>query len=536
MTLTEEQEVVMYEATMEPVHESFETEVFLNITETRSNLEHFEGDNAALVTPESIGPAKMLVVTAGDIVDLQVYAKLASTTSNVGAGNQATLGDALALLFGDNTAGATLYEQGVYNSLYNNRGSYLASVLDPATASGTKAYLNYVFFDKDFNLVTGKSGYLPVTATTAFELISNNGLTIEEAGYLYVYVSNEGNSSNGDNVYFDAFKVTHHKGHIVQEDHYYPFGMSINALSSSAPLSKPNKFKYSGKEEQTDFDLNWYDYGARNYDPVIGRWNQVDPMADQRNWLTTYNYVQNNPMIRIDPNGALDIYGLDKDSGDITLLEETEDETDTLVDNETGETISDNVDKGLLTNGQNIMKNGLETTNVRGGLNLVRDISMHTYDEIGGSVAKNESGDSFLQVSPYDHSKFSRNEKGEVDEIIGGFTLPGRRQKEQGFVSTDGTFRGEYDFTFHTHPGHPDAPAPSTGTAIGTAIPSQSDNQGIYYSRIKHLIYGARSASYGGRSGNTSISEFIVKGWNGKTIELDIQRITMVNAQWQKRK
>ena len=42
------------------------------------------------------------------------------------------------------------------------------------------------------------------------------------------------------------------------------------------------------------------------YDDAIARWSVVDPMAEKRGWLTPYNFVQNNPLAKIDPNGMLD--------------------------------------------------------------------------------------------------------------------------------------------------------------------------------------------------------------------------------------
>lgn len=68
------------------------------------------------------------------------------------------------------------------------------------------------------------------------------------------------------------------------------------------------RFLFNGKERVDEVygDANAYDSGARIYDPRIVRWMSVDPMARERSWLTPYNFVQNNPLSRVDPTGMLD--------------------------------------------------------------------------------------------------------------------------------------------------------------------------------------------------------------------------------------
>jgi RHS repeat-associated protein len=58
--------------------------------------------------------------------------------------------------------------------------------------------------------------------------------------------------------------------------------------------------KYNSKELQ---ETGMYDYGWRQYMSDIGRWNGIDMLAEKYNAHNPYNYVMNNPMMLIDPNG-----------------------------------------------------------------------------------------------------------------------------------------------------------------------------------------------------------------------------------------
>ncbi|MCK9618289.1 MAG: RHS repeat-associated core domain-containing protein [Lentimicrobiaceae bacterium] len=93
---------------------------------------------------------------------------------------------------------------------------------------------------------------------------------------------------------------------VMEYQHYYPFGMQLEALGYTSGADLKNNYLYNGKELQEDYNLNWYDYGARMYDPVIGRWSTIDPKTEKRSWVSPYNYCQSNPITRIDANGMLD--------------------------------------------------------------------------------------------------------------------------------------------------------------------------------------------------------------------------------------
>jgi RHS repeat-associated protein len=90
------------------------------------------------------------------------------------------------------------------------------------------------------------------------------------------------------------------KGTVIQKMNYYPFGAEFCDLNR---VSYVQNHKYNGKEFDNMHGLNTYDYGARQHDPILARWDRIDPLCEKYYSTSPYAYCVNNPIIMIDPDG-----------------------------------------------------------------------------------------------------------------------------------------------------------------------------------------------------------------------------------------
>ena len=311
-TFSTESEHYIRTATFEDATSSEESHSFGNFNQNRvahpavSNT----GKAARLNHLTPAGPYAIIKVDKRDTVKLSVkgYYEGGSGYSNAvdPAVFENALGDAL-------KNSPMLSAEGVGMTQVENGIGFALSLLGVGGSNDDQvpgAYLNYLFFDTQMNLVINEESGLPFAgfkqlssaANFSEETLTMDKIIADRDGYVIAYLSNESNTGDPNNyVYFDDFTVYHGKTHVVSTQDYYPFGLQFNQYKRTA--STAQNFTFNGKEKQEE--TGWVDYGARMYMPEIGRWNAVDPLSEHYQPYSPYNYVLNNPISYIDPDGTM---------------------------------------------------------------------------------------------------------------------------------------------------------------------------------------------------------------------------------------
>ena len=300
-------------ATLETANQSAEQSKFLRYAMSkRVNSILFDHTNGAATgysvrlngtTNERIGLTRSLSVMPGDTIKAEVYAKYVDTNSANWTAALSTLLSQVA----SNAAGVVMIDAASYNT--SGSTSLPVTPIDHSGDSGTppKAYLNYIFINRNYDLASLR--LLPVRMTgTAKE--SGNDVAhekivlteiVKEAGYVYIYLSNDNLALGGSQieVYFDDFKVTQVKSPVVESTDYYPMGLEFSNYVRESSI--PNQYRFQGMELTKDLGVDLYLTDYRSYDRTLGRWNQIDPKASERE--SPYVAFANNPLRYMDPKG-----------------------------------------------------------------------------------------------------------------------------------------------------------------------------------------------------------------------------------------
>ncbi|WP_165915745.1 DUF6443 domain-containing protein [Tenacibaculum skagerrakense] len=126
-----------------------------------------------------------------------------------------------------------------------------------------------------------------------------------EMNYVYQYKDHLGNirlsytDNNGDGVITASTEI-------IEEKNYYPFGLQhkgYNFVTNSLGNSKAEMFSFGGKELNQELGLEWHDFNARNYDASLGRWMNLDPLAEKYYNISSFVYALNTPTFFVDPDG-----------------------------------------------------------------------------------------------------------------------------------------------------------------------------------------------------------------------------------------
>ncbi|AFM02690.1 RHS repeat-associated core domain protein [Bernardetia litoralis DSM 6794] len=149
-------------------------------------------------------------------------------------------------------------------------------------------------------MLVEKRQKITISATVSWQKLVSE-LTIEQDGNLTVFIDNQDTEA----VYFDNLELRVESDPtlvITQEHHYYPFGMNMSGIERDGEL----KYQFNGMVEKEEaFGLELYETPFRSYDAQLGRFWQVEPLADEFHSISMFQFAFNNPVSMNDPTGLI---------------------------------------------------------------------------------------------------------------------------------------------------------------------------------------------------------------------------------------
>ncbi|WP_298547118.1 DUF6443 domain-containing protein [uncultured Aquimarina sp.] len=188
--------------------------------------------------------------------------------------------------------------------IYNATGAKLKKIVTEGSSLITTEYAgNFIYENGQLKFFNHAEGYIEPNGEGEFDYVyqykdhlGNIRLSFSDKdkdGKIDVLRNNA--DADGDNDYAHE---------ILQEKNYYPFGLQHKGYNSTITGRKHN-YGFGGKEEQDELGLEWIDITARNYDPAIGRWMNLDPLAEKMRRHSPYNFGFDNPVYFQDYDGMM---------------------------------------------------------------------------------------------------------------------------------------------------------------------------------------------------------------------------------------
>lgn len=308
----------VYTAGYEPADEATETVLFDKVTELRADkpggLNADDQKAALLQDSRRLGTSIMLKVMAGDKMEINADNFYESLQNNNNNNVEATAG----LLF-EQVIGSLAGGSGALNNAEGSSPNALTerilsnpeavTAYEDLLAAETdttrpKAFLNFLFFDEELNLVPEHSRLWQADGENSWSKIGAEEtapLEMPQNGYIVAYLSNQSEQQ----AYFDNMNLVMTNGLLLEEQHYYAYGLPIAGLSSLAANATKHRQRYQGNEYIEEQGLEWMDFHNRQYDPQLGRFLGIDPLADAggQQVLSPYHAMGCNPVTMVDPLG-----------------------------------------------------------------------------------------------------------------------------------------------------------------------------------------------------------------------------------------